>query len=216
MSSRRPPDHRRPARGGIDELWIPTCAGRGPGHRPQHRDTYQVLYDRGVPLAFKPFQFGPHIEHDQDQINRARHGGFAGHRALGAADYELVARGNRELFTFCMCAGGYVMPSVSEPGHFCTNGMSESRHDSPKANSGLVVTIDSKDVGSDHPLAGVWFQREAERKAFEISGDYRAPTQWTSDFLKGKPSSGAIGGTYPRGTIASDLGVFFLILSLRV
>ncbi len=182
------------------------------------RDTYQVLYDRGVPLAFKPFQFGARIEHDQDQINRARHGGFAGHRALGAADYELVARGNRELFTFCMCAGGYVMPSVSEPGHFCTNGMSESRHDSPKANSGLVVTIDSKDVGSDHPLAGVWFQREAERKAFEISGDYRAPTQWTSDFLKGKPSSGAIGGTYPRGTIASDLGVFLpdlVVESLR-
>ena len=83
------------------------------------------------------------IEQPQEQVNHACYGRFADHPALGAADYQLVAHaGSRDLFTFCMCAGGYVMPSVSEPGHFCTNGMSESRHDSPYANSGLVVTIE--------------------------------------------------------------------------
>ena len=71
---------------------------------------------------------------------------------------------SRDLFTFCMCAGGYVMPSVSEPGYFCTNGMSESRHDSPFANSGLVVTIEPHETGGTHPLAGVQYQQR-----------YRAP-----------------------------------------
>ena len=124
------------------------------------RDTYQMLLRRGVPLEFKPFQFGVRIEHPQEQIDRARFGGAAGHPALGAADYELsTPAGDRDLFTFCMCAGGYVMGSVSEPGYFCSNGMSESRHDSPFANSGLVVTIAASDAGSSHPMAGVHFQQ---------------------------------------------------------
>ena len=71
---------------------------------------------------------------------------------IGAADYSLVANGKYDLFTFCMCAGGYIMPSVSEPGAFCTNGMSLSKHDSPYANSGLVITINPSDFGSSHPL----------------------------------------------------------------
>ena len=107
------------------------------------RDTYGMLLRRGVPMEAKPFQLGVRIEQPQAAIDRARYGPSAGHPALGAAEYSASVRaGSRDLFTFCMCAGGYVMPSVSEPGYFCTNGMSESRHDSPFANSGLVVTIE--------------------------------------------------------------------------
>ena len=107
------------------------------------RDTYAMLLRRGVPMTAKPFQLGVRIEQPQASIDRARYGHHAGHPALGAADYTASVRaGRRDLFTFCMCAGGYVMPSVSDPGYFCTNGMSESRHDSPFANSGLVVTIE--------------------------------------------------------------------------
>ena len=69
-----------------------------------------------------------------------------------------------------MCAGGYVMPSVSEPGYFCTNGMSESRHDSPFANSGLVVTIEPHETGSAHPLAGIHYQQRFERLAYLAGG----------------------------------------------
>ena len=172
------------------------------------RDTYTMLLRRGVPLEAKPFQLGVRIEQPQGQIDVARFGTKAGHPALGAADYSLTTRtGRRDLFTFCMCAGGYVMPSVSEPGYFCTNGMSESRHDSPFANSGLVVTIDPSDTGSRHPLAGVHFQQRAERMAY-LAGrrQYAAPIQWARDFLAGRASRGRLPSSYPRGTVAMDMG----------
>src|SRR5262249_57884698 len=88
------------------------------------RDTYGMLLRRGVPIEPKPFQLGVRIEQPQASIDRARYGHYAGHPALGAADYSAsVKAGRRDLFTFCMCAGGFVMPSVSDPGYFCTNGM---------------------------------------------------------------------------------------------
>ncbi len=172
------------------------------------RDTYQMLLRRGIPLEAKAFQLGVRIEQPQEQVNRARHGPFANHPSLGAADYELVTRtGPRDLFTFCMCAGGYVMGSVSEPGYFCTNGMSESRHDSPFANSGLVVTIDPADTGSRHPLAGVHFQQKAERLAFLAGGRaYASPIQRARDFLQGRASRGVIPSSYARGVTPMDLG----------
>ena len=67
-----------------------------------------------------------------------------------------------------MCAGGYIMPSVSEPGHFCTNGMSLSKHDSPFANSGLVVTIRPEEFGNSDVLAGVHLQQEYEARGFKV------------------------------------------------
>jgi uncharacterized FAD-dependent dehydrogenase len=175
------------------------------------RDTYSMLLRRGVPMAAKPFQFGVRIEQPQEQINRARYGAFAEHPALGAADYELTCpAGDRDLFTFCMCAGGYVMPSVSDPGYFCTNGMSESRHDSLFANSGLVVTITPEDTGSGHPLAGVHFQQRSERMAYLAGGRaYRAPIQWVRDFFAGRASRGEVPSSYSlhsRGVVPVDLG----------
>jgi len=172
------------------------------------RDTYHMLLRRGVPIEAKPFQFGVRIEQPQEQIDRARHGARRGHPALGAADYSLTVRaGTCDLFTFCMCAGGYVMPSVSEPGYFCTNGMSESRHDSPFSNSGLVVTIDPAESGP-HPLAGVHFQQRYERAAYLAAGrSYGAPIQWVGDFLAGRSSRGKLPSSYTRGTtVATDLG----------
>jgi len=174
------------------------------------RDTYGMLERRGVPLAAKPFQLGVRIEQPQDSIDRARYGQHAGNPALGAADYSASVRtGGRELFTFCMCAGGYVMPSVSDPGYYCTNGMSESRHDSPFANSGLVVTIDPRETGSEHPLAGIHLQQRVERLAYLVADrSYQAPLQWAQDFLAGRPSRGTIPSSHRRGSRTADLGLF--------
>lgn len=98
------------------------------------------------------------------------------------------------------------MPSVSEPGYFGTNGMSESRRDTPFANSGLVVTIGLEDLGSRHPLAGVHFQQRAERLAYLAGGrTYHLPIQWARDFFKGRPSRGKILCSYERGTAPTDL-----------
>jgi uncharacterized FAD-dependent dehydrogenase len=87
--------------------------------------------------------------------------------------------------------------------------MSESRHDSPFANSGLVVTIRPDDTGSGHPLAGVHYQQHTERLAFELGGrNYAAPIQWSRDFLAGRPSFGTLPSSYARGTVVLDLGTF--------
>jgi uncharacterized FAD-dependent dehydrogenase len=148
------------------------------------RDTYQMLYELGVPMQSKAFQIGLRIEQPQQQVNQRKYGRTAYLDMLGAADYTLVARGQRDVYTFCMCAGGVVMPSISEPGMFCTNGMSNSRRDTEFANSGLVVTLDPREFGSTHPLAGVELQRKYESAAFRATGgSYESPIQTTDDFL---------------------------------
>jgi uncharacterized FAD-dependent dehydrogenase len=181
------------------------------------RDTYAMLLQRGILLEPKPFQLGVRIEQPQEQVNVASYGPQAGHPALDVAEYQLVARaGGVDLFTFCMCPGGYVMPSVSEPGYFCTNGMSESRRDTPFANSGLVVTVDPEQTGSRHPLAGVHYQQRWERLAFLAGkGSYAAPIQWARDFLGRRLSRGTLPSSYSRGTVPVDLTTILPPLVLR-
>jgi hypothetical protein len=183
------------------------------------RDTYTMLLHRGVPLAQKPFQMGVRIEQPQEVVNRVQYGSVRLEEKLGSADYSLVAHGRNDVFTFCMCAGGFVMPSVSEPGHFCTNGMSLSRRDSPFANSGLVVTVAPAEFGGDDVLAGVRLQQQYEKKAFEIGrGEYRCPIQRAPDFLAGRATTELPPSSYPRGLVQArieDLVPPFLADALR-
>jgi uncharacterized FAD-dependent dehydrogenase len=170
------------------------------------RDTYEMLLRRGVPMVQKPFQIGLRIEQPQETVNRVKYGVEPLETRLGAADYSLVAHGRHDLFTFCMCAGGYIMPSVSEPGYFCTNGMSLSNHDSPYANSGLVVTVPVEEFGGADVLAGVRLQQRYERKAYELGGgEYRCPIQRAHDFLARRTSTVLPRSSYPRATVAADL-----------
>ncbi len=177
----------------------------GIGHSA--RDTLEMLHASGVPMRQKAFQLGLRIEHPQANVNRRKYGHERYLDILGAADYSLVAKGERDLYSFCMCAGGYVIPSVSEPGYVCTNGMSNSRHDSEFANSGLMVTLETNEFGNDHPLAGVELQRRFESAAFRIGGsDYRIPITWAKDFLNHKRSTdAAIPSSYQRGVKCADL-----------
>jgi uncharacterized FAD-dependent dehydrogenase len=170
------------------------------------RDTYAMLVRRGVPLVPKPFQMGVRVEHPQETVNRVQYGVARLEERLGAADYSLVARGRRDLFTFCMCAGGYIMPSVSEPGYFCTNGMSLSGHDSPFANSGLVVTVRPEEFGGTDVLAGVRLQQEYEGRAFRVGREvYLCPIQRARDFLAGRPTEGVPDNSYPRGAVTAAI-----------
>jgi uncharacterized protein len=175
-----------------------------PGHSA--RDTYAMLLQRGVPMVPKAFQFGVRVEHPQEVVNRVQYGRNRLEDILGAANYEVVARGQDNVFSFCMCAGGYIMPSVSEPGAFCTNGMSLSKHDSPYANSGLVVTIEPTSFAGGDVLAGVRLQQEFERRAFAAGrGDYRCPTQRATDFLADRSSTEVPPTSYPRGSVSARL-----------
>ena len=172
------------------------------------RDTYEMLLARGVPMVPKPFQIGVRIEQPQEQVNRVQYGETALEQRLGAADYSLVAKGSLDVFTFCMCAGGQIMPSVSEPGYFCTNGMSLSRRSSPFANSGLMVTLEPEMFGHRERgiLAGMALQREFEARAFAAGhGEYLCPIQMAHDFLRDRPTLGTPACSYPRGVISTRL-----------
>ncbi|HEX3152350.1 MAG TPA: FAD-dependent oxidoreductase [Gemmataceae bacterium] len=170
------------------------------------RDTIAMLVRRGVPIVPKPFQMGVRIEHPQALVNRVQYGPRSHEDQLGNADYSLIAHGSADVFTFCMCAGGHIIPSVSEAGYFCTNGMSLSKRDSPYANSGLVVTLPVSEFGSDDPLAGMRVQADVEQRAFELGrGDYRCPVQRAPDFLNGAVSTTTPAFSYPRGGVTADL-----------
>lgn len=170
------------------------------------RDVFEMLVRRGVPIVQKPFQIGVRVEHPQELVNRVQYGSRPYEDRLGNADYSLVAHGSADLFTFCMCAGGYVIPSVSQEGYFCTNGMSLSKRDSPYANSGLVVTLPLSEFGSNDPLAGMRIQEHYERKAFEAGrGEYACPVQRATDFIAGKASNPVPPSSYPRQKVSVNL-----------
>ncbi|MCX7395734.1 MAG: NAD(P)-binding protein [Planctomycetales bacterium] len=178
----------------------------GIGHSA--RDTYQILHDQGVPLLQKAFQLGLRIEQPQEQINQQKYAKPEYLSMLGAADYTLNARGEKDVFTFCMCAGGIIMPSVSQPEMFCSNGMSNSRHDSPFANSGIVVTLETHEFGSSHPLAGMHIQQRYESEAFRIGdGNYLCPIQSVRDFLNERTPdpTARLQCSYPRGVRPASL-----------
>jgi len=172
------------------------------------RDTYEMLLETGLPLQQKAFQLGLRIEQPQEIVNQRKYGRDEYLTLLGAADYSLIAKGQKDMFSFCMCAGGVVIPSVSEPNMFCSNGMSNSRRDSSFANSGLVVTLEPHEFGSDHPLAGVHVQRQYESIAFQLTGgNYQAPVQRAKDFLADRTPSPTeqLPSSYERGTRSKNL-----------
>ncbi len=174
------------------------------------RDTVEMLYNLGVEIIQKPFSVGARIEHPQSLINKAQYGKFADHPKLGAADYKLACHGlhERGAYTFCMCPGGTVVAAASEKEGVIVNGMSSLARDGENANSALLVGIEPKDFPSEHPLAGIYYQREIEHKAFELAGgDYRAPAQLVGDFLAGKESKelGSVQPTCPTGVTLTNI-----------
>lgn len=174
------------------------------------RDTFESLYEQGITMEQKPFSVGARIEHPQNLVNRSQYGQFANHPSLGAADYKLAVhlKNNRGVYTFCMCPGGSVVAAASEEGHLVTNGMSAFARGGANANSALLVGVVPKDFKSEHPLAGIAFQRSLEAKAFRLGGgSYRAPVQRVEDFLAQRPSktTGSLKPTYLPGVTPCSL-----------
>ncbi len=153
------------------------------------RDTYEMLLSRGVLMVQKPFSVGVRIEHLQKDLDRALYGDFAGHPALGPAEYQLSHRaGEDACYSFCMCPGGLVVAAASEPETVVTNGMSFRSRNEENANAALCVNVDGRYFDNDHPLAGVAFQRMLEKKAFQMTGGQGAPVQTVGSFLNGGAS----------------------------
>ena len=147
------------------------------------RDTFQMLYDRKVPMEPKAFAVGLRMEHPREMIDRIQYGENVS--ALPAAPYKVTAKtgSGRGVYSFCMCPGGYVVNASSEPGMTAVNGMSYSGRDGKNSNSAMIVTLTPEDYGGTGPLAGVAFQRKLEKRAYEAGGGV-VPVERYGDFKR--------------------------------
>ncbi len=175
------------------------------------RDTVKMLYANGVQMQSKPFAVGVRVEHLREDINCAQYGENYDKR-LPTADYKLTANVNgKGVFTFCMCPGGYVMPSTSQTEKVVVNGMSLFARDGQNSNSAVIVQVDGSDYGSGL-FDGINFQEELESKAFILGGkNYNAPAQLFGDYLKGEKTKSfdMVKPTYAKGVTPADLNPLF-------
>ena len=147
------------------------------------RDTFQMLYSHDVPMEAKDFAVGFRVQHPQEMIDYGQYGKDNKDGKLPAATYKLAAKTSvdRGVYSFCMCPGGYVVNASSEDERLAVNGMSYSGRDSKVANSAIIISVTREDYPSDHPLAGVEFQRGLEKKAYEL-GKGAIPVQYYHDY----------------------------------
>lgn len=170
---------------GQSERYVTNALVLALGHSA--RDTFEMLYDSGLPMEQKPFAMGLRIEHKRADIDRMKYGDLPEYEdLLPAADYKLThqAANGRAVYSFCMCPGGYVVNASSEEGEMCVNGMSYSGRNGENSNSAIVVNVTPDDYGSEHPLAGMYFQRKWEKAAFE-AGCGCVPVQLFGDYVRG-------------------------------
>lgn len=175
------------------------------------RDIYHLLSKHGIALEAKGFAIGVRAEHPQRLINDIQY-----HRQhnkyLPSASYSLVTQvEGRGVYSFCMCPGGFIVPSATAPEQIVVNGMSSSQRNSPYANSGIVVEIHPEDLPDEYqqygPLAGLKFQEDIEHLAYVNNGGklQTAPAQRMVDFVKGKVSFDLPKSSYIPGLVSSPL-----------
>ncbi len=191
-----------------DKKYIPCriliCAT---GH--SSRDTYEMMLQKGFDMERKPFSVGVRIEHEREYINKLQYKELFKDEALPTADYKLSCHlDSGSAYTFCMCPGGEVVSGASEEGGICTNGMSKFARMAKNSNSAVLVSVTPDDIEGDHVLGGMYFQRELERKAFDLGGkNYFAPCQRAEDFIKDEKTSEAkeVKPTYKPGVKFENL-----------
>lgn len=182
------------------------------------RDIYRLFHSHGWMLEAKPFAIGVRVEHPQSLINEIQYHGPHYSTLLPPAAYSLTTQvcttantrgnvsGQHGVFSFCMCPGGVIVPAATADGQQVVNGMSNSRRNSPYANSGIAVTVGPEDVGSDDVFALLDFQMAVEQSMFHAGGDaINAPSQRLTDFLR-RRTSPALGATgYMGDTVSAPL-----------
>ena len=172
------------------------------------RDTFEKMYEKGLKMEKKNFSVGVRIEHKQNMINISQYGNQTKLK-LPPAEYKLAYHGKkRSCYTFCMCPGGVVMASSSDNDEIVTNGMSRFARDGENANSAVLVSVTPSDFEGDSPLEGIYFQKELERKAFELGGrNFYAPIQKVDDFFENRKTAeiGAVKPTYKPGVTMANL-----------
>lgn len=180
------------------------------------RDIFHLLHNKGILIEAKSFALGVRIEHSQNLIDKIQyHCSVERDNHLPASSYSLVHQTmyqgkQRGVFSFCMCPGGFVVPSATSPGEIVVNGMSPSRRDGRFANSGMVVAVELEDLEAykmHGPLMAMVFQEEVEKKAWIAGGKTQvAPAQRMVDFVEGRLSSSLEDTSYQPGLLSADMG----------
>lgn len=176
------------------------------------RDTYEMLYKKGLKMISKTFSVGVRAEHLQKDIDEALYGDFAGHPELGAASYKVSCRkGDIGCYSFCMCPGGTVVTASSEEGMVVVNGMSNRARDNKNSNSAICINVTEKDFGKN-PLDAIEFQRNLEKRAYSSGGsNYHAPVQTLGDYIDGTKTTtlGRVSPSVTSGYEFCDLNKLF-------
>lgn len=187
------------------------------------RDIFQLLHSKKIHIELKPFALGVRVEHPQSLIDSVQYhlNGSPGNKGsltkinrpmgLPPASYSLVQQiEGKGVFSFCMCPGGIIAPAATAPGELVVNGWSPSKRNNPYANSGIVVSVEENNLQAfkkHGPLAGMYFQRSVETRAFEAGGGkFIAPGQRLVDFTNGKLSGSLPDCSYLPGTSSALLG----------
>lgn len=174
------------------------------------RDIYDLCCSRGVELEMKPYAMGVRVEHPQELIDKIQYHGNSRGEFLPAASYNLAKQiDGRGVYSFCMCPGGFIVPSATMQEEVVVNGMSPSGRNSPYANSGIVVEIKPEDLikySESGVMAGIEFQKDLEREAWKNGGHtQRAPAQRLADFVSGVTSVSLPKVSYFPGVTSSPL-----------
>ncbi len=178
------------------------------------RDTFEMMHKKGVLIEQKPTSVGVRVEHPAEIINLIRYGNkYKDFPGIGAANYSFTytdRKTGRGVYSFCMCPGGEVINASSENGMLVVNGMSYSNRPSPFSNSAIVVTCHTNDYRSTDPLAGIEFQKDLERKAFNAGGGgWKVPAQNLVDYLRGSISDDLNENSYKMGAVSVNMNKIF-------
>jgi len=189
-----------------------SCIFLAVGHSA--RDTFEMIYRKGIGIEQRPISVGVRIEHPAEIINFMRYGEkYRNFPGIGAATYSFTntdRKAGRGVYTFCMCPGGEVVNASSEHGMMVLNGMSNSRRESAFSNAAIVVTCHTSDYNSAHPLSGIEFQRNIERRAFAAGGGlWRVPAQNLMDFMSNRLSEGLNKNSCKTGVAPADMNGIF-------
>lgn len=174
------------------------------------RDIFKLLHSKKILIEAKPFALGVRVEHPQALIDSIQYHCPSRGEYLPPASYSLVQQVNgRGVFSFCMCPGGIIAPAATDVNEIVVNGWSPSKRNNPYANSGIVVSVEEKNIQAfkkHGPLAAMYFQQSVEEKAFNVGGgNLVAPAQRMIDFSESKTSSSLPGCSYLPGIHAADL-----------
>jgi uncharacterized FAD-dependent dehydrogenase len=177
------------------------------------RDIFELLHRKKIEVLAKPFAIGVRIEHTQELIDKIQYHGRLNDEYLPPASYNLVAQiEGKGVYSFCMCPGGIIAPCATENKEVVTNGWSPSKRNNPYSNSGIVVSIEPKDLKGDQndPFICLNFQREIEEKCWELAGkNQKVPAQRLLDFIQKKKSVDFPKSSYQPGISSVEMDAIF-------